>query len=130
MNLKETINVIKFGQKWGIMNTLFKCMHFDKMKNILFFKFELLEDDKNQLYNAIKEKYNEDVGLKNIIDINYDINSSNSNFKKLFSKIINLREKEMNNIIAKYKDQIYEITILNCTLHKIKITSNNIIDKY
>ena len=130
LSLKETINLIKFGQNRGIINTLFKCMFLDKMKNILFFKFESLEDDKNELYNIIKGENNIDGGLQNIININYDINSSNSNFKKVFSKNISLRGREKNNIIAKYKDQIYEITIFNCTLRKINITSNNINDKY
>ena len=30
LNLKDSINLFKFGQKWGIINTLFKCMFIDK----------------------------------------------------------------------------------------------------
>ena len=46
LSLKDSINIVKFGKNWGIINTLFKCMFIDKMTNKINFKFELLEDDK------------------------------------------------------------------------------------
>ena len=38
-----------------MINTLFKCMFLDKIKNRIFFRFELLEVDKNEINNNIKK---------------------------------------------------------------------------
>ena len=54
LSLKDSINLVKYEKDWGLINTLFKCMSFDKMKNKIFFRFDLLEDDKNELPNFLE----------------------------------------------------------------------------
>ena len=49
LNLKESINLVKFGYSKGFVNTLFKCMFLDKVKNKIYFKFDLLEQEKTEL---------------------------------------------------------------------------------
>ena len=77
LNLKESINLYKFGQKWGMINTLFKCMFFDKTKDKIFFKFELLEDNDNELYKAITERNNQNNNYLKTENLNDKINSIN-----------------------------------------------------
>ena len=73
LNLKESKNLIKFGKIWGVINILFKCMYIDKMKNKIFFKFNLLEDEKDELY-----KVTQDESSKQNIKINSNNNSNNN----------------------------------------------------
>ena len=107
LSLKESINLVKYGKNWGIINTLFKCMFIDKMKFKIFFKLDLLEESKRELNNNFK---GED-------------NKNNIKAIPIENKIIN--EKEINKNQIKYKDKMYKISILNCTFRKIKITSIN-----
>ena len=136
LTLKDSININKFGKNWGIINTLFKCMFIDKMTNKINFKFELLEDDKKySLYKAIKKKYKKNKLINNnhpkSITLKNNIMSKTDNFtKKVSTKNNRLKEEENNKIPVRYKDKIYEILLLNCTLRKIIITSNNSEDKY
>ena len=133
LNLKNSINLNKYKKYWGIINTLFKCMYFDKMKNHISFKLDLLEGDDNE-----KPEDN----IEDNIDIN-DINNNNPNkenmnntnpskfmIRKATSKNKSLREKETNNVVIKYKDKNFSITLLNYTLRKINITSINSEEKY
>ena len=103
------------------MNTLFKCMFIDKMKNKIFFKLDLLEDNKNELYKVSLEESIKRNKIGN--NLNSDININNSNYKKLSSKNIIFKEKENDKLQTKYKDKTFEISLLNCTLLKINITS-------
>jgi len=133
LNLKESINLIKYKKCWGIINTLFKCMSFDKMKNHISFKLDLLEGDENEKADDIIE---ENLKINKIINYNPNIenmnNTSQSNFSihKASSKNKSLREKEANNVVIKYKDKNFIITLLNYTLRKINITSTNSEEKY
>ena len=130
MNLKDSINLFKFGQKWGMINTLFKCMFLDKMKNRIFFKFELLEDDNIEILNSIKQENNKINKSQKILNLNTEINSSNNLIKKVLSKGLGMKEKEKYKMQTKYKDRMYEISLLNCSLRNINITSNSSEDKY
>ena len=130
MNLKDSINLFKFGQKWGMINTLFKCMFLDKMKNRIFFKFELLEDDKIEILNSIKQENNKINKSQKILNLNTEINSSNNLIKKVLSKGLGMKEKEKYKMQTRYKDRMYEISLLNCSLRNINITSNSSEDKY
>ena len=121
LSLRESKNIIKFGKNWGTMNTLFKCMFIDKMKNKIFFKLDLLEDNKNELYKVSLEESIKRNKIGN--NLNSDININNSNYKKLSSKNITFKEKENDKLQTKYKDKTFEISLLNCTLLKINITS-------
>ena len=129
LTLKDSININKFGKNWGIINTLFKCMFIDKMTNKINFKFELLEDDNNELFNVIKEENNNNNNSLKIGNLNEDINSNdvNSNFLTIN---YNMTEKENNKIPIKYKDRMIEILLQDCTFRKIEITSNSSEDKY
>jgi hypothetical protein len=122
LNMKESLNLVKFGQKWGMINTLFKCMFFDKTKDKIFFKFELLEDNDNELYKAITERNNQNNNYLKTENLNDKINSNDIN------DIIN--EKEKNKIPIKYKDKMYEILLLDFTLQKIIITPKDSENKY
>ena len=122
LNMKESINLVKFGKKWGMINTLFKCMFFDKTKDKTFFKFELLEDNDNELYKAITERNNQNNNYLKTENLNDKINSNDIN------DIIN--EKEKNKIPIKYKDKMYEILLLDFTLQKIIITPKDSENKY
>ena len=130
LNLKDSINLFKFGQKWGMINTLFKCMFLDKMKNRIFFKFELLEDDKIEILNSIKQENNKINKSQKILNLNTEINSSNNLIKKVLSKGLGMKEKEKYKMQTRYKDRMYEISLLNCSLRNINITSNSSEDKY
>ena len=126
LNLKESINLVKLGKAWGIINTLFKCMFIDKLKNYIFFKFELLEDEH---CNTIKEKNDKNNNHLIIKNSDNDTNTNN-NIKKVFTKNKSIREKLMDNIQMRYKDRMYEIRLLNCSLRKINITSSDSEEKY
>ena len=49
LSLKDSINLVKYEKDCDMINTLFKCMFLDKIKNRIFFRFELLEGDKNEI---------------------------------------------------------------------------------
>ena len=136
LNLKESINLIKYKNSWGIINTLFKCMSFDKMKNNISFKFDLLEGE--QIEKA-DDNIGENIKINNIDNINnYNTNigymsstsQRNFNIHKVSSKIKNIREKEANNVVIKYTDKNFIITLLNYTLRKINITPIGSEEKY
>ena len=129
LNLKESINLYKFGQKWGMINTLFKCMFFDKMKNKIFFKFELLEDDKIEIINSIKEENSKISNSQKILNLNSEINLNNNFIKKVLTKS-SMREKERYKLQTRYKDRMYEISLLNCSLLNIDVTQDNAEHKY
>jgi hypothetical protein len=97
-------------------------MFFDKTKDKIFFKFELLEDNDNELYKAITERNNQNNNYLKTENSNDKINSNDIN------DIIN--EKEKNKIPIKYKDKMYEILLLDFTLQKIIITPKDSENKY
>ena len=129
LNLKESINLYKFGQKWGMINTLFKCMFFDKMKNKIFFKFELLEDDKIEIINSIKEENSKISNSQKILNLDSEINLNNNFIKKVLAES-SMREKERYKLQTRYKDRMYEISLLNCSLLNIDVTQDNAEHKY
>ena len=131
LNLKESMNFVKFGQNWGMINTLFKCMFLDKMKNKIFFKFELLEDENNALYNTIiKENDKNNIYLKKLKLNCNDLSSESENIKKVMARNKSIREKEKDKIQIRYKDKMFQISLLNCSIHKIDITSTGLEEKY
>jgi hypothetical protein len=131
LSLKDSINIVKFGENWGVINTLFKCMFIDKMTNKICFKFELLEDDNNELFNIIKEENNKNNNSLKIENLNDDdMNSNEVNIKNIMTINFNTIEKEKNKIPKKYKDRNIEILLQNCSFRKIEITSNNSENKY
>ena len=130
LNMKESLNLVKFGQKWGMINTLFKCMFFDKTKDKIFFKFELLEDSDNLLFNTIRQETSKNDNIINMLNLNIDINTNNDYIKKVQSRSYSIREKRKDKTQIRYKDSMYEISLLNCTLKKINITSVNSENNY
>ena len=107
LNLKECINLIKFQKCWGIINTLFKCMSLDKMKNDISFKLDLLENDENEKTDDIEEERNKmNNNNQNIENIN-NTNLNYFNIQKVSTKNKSIREKQVNNILTRYKDRNY-----------------------
>ena len=130
LTLRESKNLVKFGKNWGIMDTLFKCMFIDKSKDKILFKFDLLEDDKNELQKIILEENKKNNNGRND-NMKQDINGNNNGFKKLSSKNNNImKDKEKDIFISKYKDKMFEISLLNCSLLKINITTIKTENKY
>jgi len=134
LTIKESMNLDKFGKHWGMINTLFKCMFLDKINNKIFFNFDSLEDDKNELYNIIlKENIQQNQINNNRIKISNLINDkiyNAINVKKVSNENLNVREKEINKTYARYKDNMFEISLLNYSLRKTIMTSDNSEDKY
>ena len=126
LNLKESKNLIKFGKIWGVINTLFKCMCIDKLKNKIFFKFNSLEDEKDELYKIALDENSKQI-IKSINN-NNNVNMNNNLIKKISSKNTSLKDKD--NFQTKFKDNMFEINLLNCTLLKISITSYKQENKY
>ena len=129
LTLKESKNLVKFKKYWGIMNTLFKCMFIDKMKNQIFFRLNLLDDNFNELYKLVL-KENQEAKNINLINNNNEINEDN--IKKVPSKnnYTKEKDKDKDKTQTKYKDNIFEISLLNCTLQKILINSLKSESKY
>ena len=129
LTLKESKNIIRFKKYWGVINTLFKCMFIDTMKNEIFFRLDLLDDNCNDLYKVIVKENEKNNAINNYDELNNDIKSNNNsvnNIRKVPSKIAYLnkeKEKEKDKTQTKYKDNQFEISFLNCTLQKINITS-------
>ena len=99
LTIKESMNLDKFGKHWGMINTLFKCMFLDKIKNKIFFNFDSLEDDKNELYNIIQKENiqqnqinNDRIKISNLIN---DKIYNALNVKKVSNENLNIREKEI-----------------------------------
>ena len=130
LSLKDSINLVKYEKDWGMINTLFKCMFLDKINNRIFFKLELLENDKNELYNNINKKNNRDNNPQKIINLDNNKSPNSGIIKKVPSLSFSIREKKKEQAQARYKDRMFEISLLKCSLRKINITTNNSEDKY
>ena len=129
LSLKDSINLVKYEKDWGMINTLFKCMFFDKMKNKIFFRFDLLEDDKNELYNDINKTNNKNNNPQKE-NANKNKSSDIGIIKKVSSLRHSMRVKKNEQTYTRYKDSMYEISLLKCSLRKINITSYSSEDKY
>ena len=133
LNLKESINLIKYQNCWGILNTLFKCMYFDKIKNHISFKLDLLEGYENEKVDDITKEDNKNNKINNYNPYIENINNTSPyyfNIHKVSTKFKSLKEKEVENVIIKYKDKNFKITILNFSLRKIDITPINSEERY
>ena len=130
LSMNDSINLYKFGKKWGLINTIFKCMFLDKEKNKIFLKLEPLENYKNELNFATKVKSNKNKNRFKIANLKNNLNSKSVKYKNFNSKYYNTKEKKENKMKTKYKDRIFEISIINFSLHTIKINSNISEDKY
>ena len=129
LSLKDSINLVKYEKDWGMINTLFKCMFFDKMKNKIFFRFDLLEGDKNELYNDINKTNNKNNNPQKE-NANQNKSSDIGIIKKVSSLRHSMRVKKNEQTYTRYKDSMYEISLLKCSLRKINITSYSSEDKY
>lgn len=127
LNLRETINLNKFAHTWGFINSILKCMFLDRAKNKIFFKFDLLEDEEKETNKANKEetKRNNSEDKMKTQNLNKDKLSSSFNLKKTVTKNKSIKDKEMNTYETRYRDKMYEIRLLNCSLRKNYITSNS-----
>ena len=99
------------------------------MKNKIFFRFDLLEDDKNELYNDINKTNNKNNNPQKE-NANKNKSSDIGIIKKVSSLRNSMRVKKNEQTYTKYKDSMYEISLLKCSLRKINITSYSSEDKY
>ena len=126
---KESKNLLKFKNNWGIIDTLLKCMFVDNITKDIYFRFELLDNINNDLYKIII-KENPKKSNKSVINIktNNINNSLFDNKSSSKSNLYHLKEKEKNKI--KYKTNKLEISVLECSLKKINITEDKSESKY
>ena len=106
LNLKESINLIKYQNCWGILNTLFKCMYFDKIKNHISFKLDLLEGYENEKVDNITKEDNKNNKINNYNPYIENINNTSPyyfNIHKVSTKFKSLKEKEVENVIIKIR---------------------------
>jgi hypothetical protein len=101
-------------------------MFLDAMKNIIYFKFDILEKCKNEISNMIKEYNSKNNKKLTILNLKGDINSFTCYNTEFKPKNYIMKEK----MKTKYIDRIYEISVLNCSFRIIKITSINSEEKY
>ena len=123
LSLSETKNLIKYKKYWGTIGTLLKCMFIDNIQSEVFFRFDLLDNINNDLYNVIiRENYKKKQTRK------YTKKFSSTN-SVMFSKDKE-RDKEREKNKTKYKASNLEIVVLDCTLKKINIMNNILETKY
>jgi hypothetical protein len=123
LSLIESKNLIKFKQYWGIINTLLKCMFIDNIKNEIFFRFDLLDNVTNDLYQIIiQENSKKNNGAHKLY---VRKNSSKNSIVHIKDKD---KDKEKNR--TKYKTNDLEINVLDCTLKKINIFNDALESKY
>ena len=128
---KESKNILKFGQYWGIINTLLKCMFIDSRTNEIFFKLDLLDNIENSLYKIIIQE-NPNIRLSLAIsnknrNIHNMLTGSKNSSK---TNMISTKEREKDKTKTKYKANNFEISLLECSFKKLNITENGIETKY
>ena len=107
LNLKESRKLYELSEYWGAINTLFKCMYKDEMRNIIHFKLNILEDMPKELYKTIQSKK---------INMRESMSFKNGN-------ISSASNKEKSNYM-RYKSNDLELVLSECLLNKININFN------
>ena len=128
---KESKNLLKFKNYWGIINTLLKCMLIDNITNDIFFRFELLDSISNDLNKIIikensKSNNNNTKNNKNNNMKNALFNNKNTSIKNIYY----YKEKDREKNRTKYETDKLEISVLDCSLKKININQIKSESKY
>ena len=53
LNIKESINLHKYSNFWGYINTLNKCLTIDKINQKVYLDLKILEKDQKRFYSKI-----------------------------------------------------------------------------
>ena len=107
LNLKESRKLFELSKYWGAINTLFKCMYKDEMRNVIYFNLDILEDIPKELYKTIQK---EKINIRDSLYFKNTNISSSSN-------------KERSNYM-RYKSNDLELILSDCLLNKININFN------
>lgn len=141
LNIKDSINLNKYNQYWGYINTLNKCMKVDYMKEIIDFDLKILEknphkffylneNDKNKKnkenikdlenYGILKFKNNYDIEMCllncSIVEMQINQYKIDKRFYKLPKSLLNifLSENMKNNFeLNKYISDYSELILFN-----------------
>ena len=105
LNIKESINVNKYSKYWGYMNTLNKCIKIDKINQKIYLDLKILEKDPKKFF-YLKKNENNKENKENIKD---------------FDKLGFIRYKNNEDI---------EMSLLNCSIVEMQITSVKIDKRY
>ena len=98
LNLKESINLKKYSQYWGYMNTLNKCLKIDKNNQKIYLDLNILEKDPKKFF-YLKKNENDKNSNENIND---------------FDKLGYIKFKNNEDI---------EMSLLNCSIVEVQITT-------
>jgi hypothetical protein len=80
LNIKDSINLNKYSQYWGYINTLNKCMKVDYMKQIIDFDLDILEKNPQKFFYLNKIDKNRKI-KENAKDLeNYGILKFKNNY--------------------------------------------------
>ena len=80
LNIKDSINLNKYSQYWGYINTLNKCMKVDYMKQIIDFDLDILEKNPQKFFYLNKIDKNRKI-KENVKDLeNYGILKFKNNY--------------------------------------------------
>ena len=99
VNIKESINLYKYSQYWGYMNTLNKCLTINKNNQKIFLNLQILEENPEKFINLQKNENGGGVlGNENIKDLDTE------------------------GIIKYNNNYDLEMYLLNCSIVEIQIT--------
>ena len=106
LNLKESRKLYELSNYWGELNTLFKCMYKDEMKNKIYFRLNILEDMPKEIYKTIHYE---------------KINFRDSLIRKTLknNQAFNLNKEKTNYL--RYKSSELELQLFDCLLSKMNI---------
>ena len=102
LNIKESINLKKYSQYWGYLNTLNKCLIIDKNFQKVHLDLKILEQDPTQFFY-----------LKTNDNYKYKYNNKNRE---------NLRDLENKGILRYKNNEDLEMSLLNCSIVEIEIS--------
>ena len=101
LNIKDSINLNKYSQYWGYINTLNKCMKVDYMKQIIDFDLEILEKSPQKFFYLNK----------------MDKNKKNKE---------NVKDLEKYGILKFKNNYDLEMCLLNCSIVEMQINKYKI----
>ena len=107
LNLKESRKLYELSNYWGEINTLFKCMYKDEMKNKIYFRLNILEDMPKEIYKTI---HYEKINFRDSL-IRKTLKNNNQAF--------NLNKEKANYL--RYKSSDLELQLFDCLLSKMNI---------
>ena len=100
LNMKESINLKKYSKYWGYMNTLNKCLKIDQNTQKIYLDLKVLENDPKSFFYLKKAEIHKNNQKENI------------------------KEFENKGYIKYQNNEDIEMSLLNCAIVEIQITSS------